>query len=198
MFVIGTQSYGVSGALWRVSADGTSEEFMTGVGSFTFGADGAMYVSGYSPSADEVTIARVAPVITVLLDIKPQSCPNPVNVKSKGVLQVAILGSDELDVTTIDAASLNILGVQPIRSAYRDAATAVTDLNECDCIAEGKDGTLDLLLRFDTHDLVKALGPVQQEDWIALTLEGFLTDGAPIEGTDCIVIWKKGKEKIAE
>ena len=34
----------------------------------------------------------------VPIDIKPQSCPNPLNVNSKGVLPVAILGTDTFDV----------------------------------------------------------------------------------------------------
>jgi hypothetical protein len=199
MFVIGRDTFGGVSSLWRVYADGTCEEFMTDLRSFTFGTDGAMYVSSYDHVADEVTIARVVPeTLTVLLDIKPQSCPNPLNVKSKGILQAAILGSDELDVMDIDTASVSILGVQPVRSAYRDVSTAMPDPNECDCPPQGKDGYLDLMLRFDNQELVKAIGPVQHDEWITLTLEGFLLDGTPIEGTDCVIIQKKGNEKTSE
>ncbi|MHC4346223.1 MAG: hypothetical protein ACYSUP_16230, partial [Planctomycetota bacterium] len=41
----------------------------------------------------------------VAVDIKPQSCPNPFNIKSKGVLPVAILGTDEFDVEDVNTAS---------------------------------------------------------------------------------------------
>lgn len=41
-------------------------------------------------------------VIDVALDIKPQSCPNPFNTKSKGVLPVAILGTADLNVNDIN------------------------------------------------------------------------------------------------
>jgi hypothetical protein len=67
MFVIGTDSFGGANALWRVYADGSAEKFMTGVDSFTFGADGAMYVSAYNSTADQVTIARVVPEPATLL-----------------------------------------------------------------------------------------------------------------------------------
>lgn len=58
----------------------------------------------------EIDSARITgdPIVVcpVPIDIKPQSCPNPINVKSRGVLPVAILGTAEFDVTTIDPASI--------------------------------------------------------------------------------------------
>ena len=41
---------------------------------------------------DAVEILKLAH-IQISVDIKPQSCPNPVNVNAKGVLPVAILGT---------------------------------------------------------------------------------------------------------
>ena len=46
--------------------------------------------------------------IPVLVDIHPQSCPNPLKPTSKGVIPVAILGTDEFDVTTINPATVLI------------------------------------------------------------------------------------------
>ena len=40
--------------------------------------------------------------IEVFVDIKPGSCPNPLNTGSKGVLPVAIAGTVDFDVTVID------------------------------------------------------------------------------------------------
>jgi len=42
--------------------------------------------------------AMFTPTIEVPVDIKPTSCPNPLNVKSRGVLPVAILGTADFDV----------------------------------------------------------------------------------------------------
>jgi len=69
MFVVGRTSFSDTNSLWRVYADGTCEEFMTGVGSFTFGADGAMYVSAMNWNTHTVEIARVVPEPATLLMI---------------------------------------------------------------------------------------------------------------------------------
>jgi len=65
--------------------------------------------------------------------------------------------------------------------------------DECDCTEEGTDGFDDLSLKFDTQDIVTALGAVNDGDVVVLTLTGELSDGTPIEGADCVVIKKKGK-----
>lgn len=125
----------------------------------------------------------------VEVDIKPQSCPNPVNVESKGVLAVAVLGAEDFDVNTIDVASVRLEDVAPIRSNLEDVATRVSDEKDCDCNTTGPDGLVDLVLKFETEDIVEALGDVNEGDLLPLTLEGVLSDGGTmIEGTDCVVI----------
>jgi hypothetical protein len=139
-------------------------------------------------------IAPPPPVITVDIDIKPHSCPNPLNVKSKGVLPVAVLGSEDFDVGMIDVATIRLEGVAPIRSSYEDVATPVSDGNECECTTEGPDGYTDLSLKFKTQDIVQALGEVVSGEVLVLTITGELSDETLIEGADCIlVISKKGK-----
>ena len=53
----------------------------------------------------------------------------------------------------------------------------------------------DLTLKFDTQELVTALGEVSGGDMWMLHLSGALQDGTGIEGTDCIEIIKKGKKE---
>ena len=132
--------------------------------------------------------------VKVSVDIKPQSCPNPVNVKSKGVLPVAILGSDVLDVTDIELDTILLEGVGPLRGSYEDVANPVIDETECACTSEGADGYMDLTLKFEIQDIITALGDVFDGEMWMLHLTGKLKDGTPIEGTDCIVIKKKGKK----
>jgi hypothetical protein len=130
---------------------------------------------------------------TLLLDIKPQSCPNPMNTKSKGVLPVAILGTGDFDVTDIDVESISLEGVAPIRSSVEDVSTPVFDpQDDCECNEDGGDGFDDLTLKFDTQAIVQALGDISDGDVVELTLTGALLDGTPIERTDCIVVLDRG------
>ncbi len=126
------------------------------------------------------------------IDIKPGSCPNPLNVKDKGVLSVAICGSANFDVWTVDTASIRLEGVAPVRSSYEDVATPMPDGAEvCECTTAGPDVYLDLVLKFNIKDIVATLGQVNNGDELELTLTGALDEvfgGTPIEGTDCVVI----------
>ena len=134
--------------------------------------------------------------IEVPVDIKPQSCPNPLNVKSKGVLPVAILGTVDFDVRTIDVATISLNGVAPIKSAFEDATTPAFKIDRCDCEVLDPDSFEDMVLKFDTQEIVTSLGVVQDGEEITLTLTGNLLEnegGTAIEGTDCVLIKAKGK-----
>ena len=133
--------------------------------------------------------------IEVEIDVKPASCPNPVNVKSKGVLPVAILGSAELDVTDIDVSTIELNGVSPIRSEIEDVATPFGGIleDELSCTTDGADGFDDLTLKFKTQDIIAAIGPVDDGDVVTLTLTGALNDATALSGQDNIIIKKKGK-----
>jgi len=167
---------------------------------------------------DEVRIWNIALTefqldpVDVAIDIKPGSCPNPLNVKSQGVLPVAILGAENFDVTEVDPDTIELASVSPLRWAFEDVATPletlIEDVDPCfNCTEEGPDGFLDLTLKFDTQDMLlqlsigsDALVDVIPEDLtlvdgecIALTLTGYLYDGTPIRGEDTVLIIKKGK-----
>jgi len=152
---------------------------------------------GQSDTADSTLTIVPKPATVVAVDIKPGSCPNPVNVKSKGVLPVAILGTDDYDITTIDPTSIRLIGIEPLRSGYEDVATPVSDANDCNCTEEGPDGFLDLTLKFKTQRIVEAIGDVNDGDVLVLELTGVLYDPppyeTPIEGADCVLI--RGRHK---
>jgi hypothetical protein len=137
-----------------------------------------------------------ADMATVAIDVKPQSCPNPLNTKSKGVIPVAILGNAGIDVTQIDPASLRLESVAAIRSWIEDVATPFAPTNGLDdayeCNDFGPDGFDDLTLKFDTQELIAALGEVEDGEVRILTLSGVLQDGTSIEGQDVVVIKAKG------
>lgn len=142
-----------------------------------------------------------AVVVELGVDIKPGSCPNPLNPASKGLLPVAILGSEQFDVNTIDVASIRLEGIAPVWSTFEDVASPVTDGNDCNCNAAGPDGYTDMALKFKTQDIVEELVNLLREitsgDELMLTLTGALLDGTLIEGEDCIVIVGKVPKALA-
>jgi hypothetical protein len=102
------------------------------------------------------------------VDIKPESCPNPINTKSGGVLPVSIVGTNEFNpATDLDLATINILGVEPLSIIVEDVATPFADdldLTTCEsCIEEGADGIDDLSLKFSKKDVIEALLGVFEE-----------------------------------
>ncbi|HEY91821.1 MAG TPA: terpene cyclase/mutase family protein [Dehalococcoidia bacterium] len=159
-----------------------------------------------------LTLERIAPPpsdIPVPIDIKPTSCPNPLNVKGKGVMPAAILGTEDFDVSEIDPASVRLINaaldepveVAPLRWAYEDVAAPYPGgfsdpLDREDCWTEGPDGFMDLTLKFDAQEIVAAIGAVDDGDVIVLTLTGNLTEdagGTAIIGQDIVWIKNKGK-----
>jgi len=144
------------------------------------------------------------PTIHVTIDIKPGSHKNPLNLRSRGVLPIAILGTESLDVTTIDPATIVLTsdgagertgeGVVPIRWRYGDVSTpSEEELADDDEV--GPDGHMDLTLKFKMLTVVEEIGDVNDSDEIFLTITGYLVDGAQFEGKDFVTILKKGKEK---
>jgi len=144
-----------------------------------------------------VQIVSMSSARVISIDIKPGSCPNPLNTKSRGVLPVAILGTADFDVLEVDPASVRLDGVAPLRSALEDVATPFVpftgETDASDCTDEGADGFDDLNLKFTTRDIVAALGAVSDGDVLVLELTGNLLDGTPIVGEDVVVFLKKGK-----
>jgi len=130
--------------------------------------------------------------IDVPLDIKPESCPNPLNVNSMGVLPVAVLGTDSLDVTAVDPSSITLEGIVPLRWELEDVAEPFEPFlgkeNAFDCTENGPDGFLDLTFKFSTQDIVGTLGDPSDGDVIVLHLSGNFIDGQPLEGEDVVII----------
>lgn len=78
-----------------------------------------------SAKAGQAPLGVSAGVMPVAVDIKPNSCPNPFNPKSRGVLPVAIIGMPDFDVADIDFSSIRLEGVvAPLRCSIEDVAAA--------------------------------------------------------------------------
>jgi hypothetical protein len=135
----------------------------------------------------------------VAVDVKPGSCPNPLNVRSRGVLPVAILGTLDLDVEQIDAASIRLEGVAPIHSSIEDVGAPFYPFvgkEHCDfdCNDWGPDGLMDLTLKFKTQEIVSALAN-QEGGCMRLTISGNLKEefgGGPVLGEDVVMVLNRG------
>lgn len=155
---------------------------------------------------NDVVIELEIKVLDVPVDIKPQSCPNPLNFGSKGVIPAAILGTNTFEVTKVDPASIRLEGVAPLRSSLEDVATPyvpfVGKSNSSDCTDKGSDGLLDITLKFDSQEIYSMIEStlgreVNDGETLILPLTGNLREefgGTPIKGEDVVVIKKKGQK----
>jgi hypothetical protein len=142
-----------------------------------------------------IMINFTPPPITLSLDIRPGTCQNPLNPKSKGVLWVALLGSYNFDVTGVDMSTLHLReyrssgeGVKPGRSKVEDVMTAPNSPVACACPTEGPDGFDDLSLKFSTVNVGQTIASTHIGDEVKLELVGLLNDGTPFLAVDCVRI----------
>jgi hypothetical protein len=130
--------------------------------------------------------------VGVAFDLKPGSCENQLNTKSKGVLSAAILGTPTLNVSTINPATIRLAGVAPER-------WSIEDVGRPGSCAAGPDGIADLVLKFDTQKVVRALkasmGTLRDGQTIIVPLEGRLKNGTLFVGEDVVRLQVPGKGK---
>lgn len=108
------------------------------------------------------------------IDIKPGSDPNSINLKSNGVVPVAVLTTGGFDASTITPDTAVFVGASPVRWTLEDV--------------DG-DGDLDMLFHFRTQDLNL------NENSTKATLTADTSDpvNPHIRGTDSVNIVPKGK-----
>jgi uncharacterized membrane protein len=151
-------------------------------------ADGRVIVGmGRSPSAANEGWIAVLPSATtqVAIDIRPGSDTNAVNLLSRGVIPVVILGSDTFDVADVDVMTL---------AFGPDAAVTSHDLTEPGVFAGhlldvNDDGFTDLVSHYRTQET--GISPGDAEACIT----GDFLDGTTFGG--CDVIWDVGFEPRA-
>ena len=116
--------------------------------------------------------------LEVEIDIKPYSTENCVNLNDHGVIPVAVLGSDEFDVTQVDPSTCTLQGMS-VKMTGKSLKTLahIEDANY--------DGFIGLVLQIEDSDGNFTEG--QTEATLTCNLkEAF--GGTPLEGTDHICI----------
>lgn len=135
------------------------------------------------------------------LNIRPGSCANSVNVRSHGVVPMAILGGPDFDAASIDDSSLTLtrwdgIGASVSPKTKRSNKATLTDVAGlsraalCDCAEVAPDGIDDLVVKFDAREMVEELEleVEPKKASLILTLRGQLDDGTLFEVSDCIVV----------
>jgi hypothetical protein len=105
--------------------------------------------------------------VHVLVDVKPGSDVNSINLGSQGLTPVAILSTADFDATTISPTTVKFAGVSPSKWNLQDV---------------NKDGRLDLMLFFETVKLQISANATEA------TLSGSTLNGTIIWGSDMVRI----------
>lgn len=104
------------------------------------------------------------------IDIKPGNDLNPINPRSEGKVPVAVLGSEDLDVTTLDPASITL-------GDGEDAETPVAlmggDRPMAQVVDVNHDGYPDLRVHFDVGQLVENGDLHEATEWLVLSASAF-------------------------
>jgi hypothetical protein len=98
-------------------------------------------------------------------------------------------GAAGFNVRDIDAARVKLNGVAPERWSIEDV-TAPSTVSSCKCPSIRADKIPDLSLKFSAPDVAETLSDYPSGSNIELTLTGYLKDGTPIRGSDCVKIVK--------
>jgi hypothetical protein len=138
----------------------------SGVGLPEFDFEGDCRVLGQGPDmgADESTVKGFS---AVDIDIKPGGNRNSINLKSRGVVAVAVLNTETFNVFAIDFGSIQFAGATALRGRFEDV---------------DQDGDDDVVFHFETQ----ALDLTEESTEAELT--GALMDDTAIVGTDHVRI----------
>jgi photosystem II stability/assembly factor-like uncharacterized protein len=142
-------------------------------GSFAFDSDGYLYAGTWGGGVWR-SLATTFLVKTVVVDIKPGSYPNAINLGSNGTVPVAILSDSAFDATTVDPLTVTLAGATVKLRGKGTPMSSCQDVNT--------DGRLDLVVHVTTEALELT------ETSVEAILEGATYGGRRIKGSDTVKV----------
>jgi len=134
-----------------------------------FGSDGGKAL-GYA------ILSVLPPSIEIDIDIKPGIYPNSINLRSRGLVPVAILSSDEFEAIMVEPKTVEFAGAGvEMRANTNKWMAHEEDVNG--------DGLVDLVFQFATQDIDPG---TFQNGYAVLT--GITYDGMFVEGADEVTL----------
>lgn len=111
---------------------------------------------------------------TVGIDIRPNEFPNVINLKSKGIVPVAILSAENFDALTVDVSTIRLAGASAKQKHKGESKAIEKDVNG--------DGLLDLVVQIEISELQLDKNSTQAE------LTAKTHGGLALRGTDSVTI----------
>lgn len=174
--------WGDSNVANSAMTDTTGSNLATGTASHEYDVPGT-YTVTITVTDNDGGVGTTTLTVTVLpvkIDIKPGSDVNPVNLNGNGLLPVAILGSNVLDVTKIDASTITF-GLNGDEATPYHNGGHYEDVNN--------DGYMDLVVHFVEGDLGLGTPDVYADkSKVELTMNGAFQDGRVFKAQDYVTI----------
>lgn len=127
------------------------------------------------------------------VDVRPGRCPNLIVRPRDDDLPIAVAGSEGFDVHDIDVGSVRLLDRLPPLSWRFEDVTGAQD--SCDCRRRRPDGVMDLVLEYQSQDVLALLEPVEQHESRLLRLDGTLADRTYFRGGECVTVVGNGRPR---
>lgn len=125
---------------------------------------------------DDVSLWEFSTTLAAQVDVKPGGNPNTINLKSKGVVPVAVLSGEGFDATEIDPETVTLAGAGvAVKGKHGKLMAHIEDVDG--------NGLDDLVLQFP----VPSLDPAELQDGVAV-VRGSTYGGEAFEGSDEVVL----------
>jgi len=137
--------------------------------------------------------------VPLKLDITPGKCPNDLRRNGLGKLKIALLGTEDFDVSVVDASTCLLTREDGVGGAVAPLTTPAPRILDrgtpfegelCDCHSSRKDGHPDYLFSFLLSEVIDEFNLNDEPSGasVELVIECVTDDGTLVGGSDCAVL----------